>query len=122
MDCTNDAQRYLCVVVRRNKLYIVLIHLLGIGLLFNQVGLNFFHNKHDAHESYRIQNDKDQFHSHGQHCKVCSLDTLFHLYFEASPEFHFYQPEETVVAIQVLAKVIGSRDFIKGRAPPYLIS
>src|SRR5579859_3833598 len=114
-------QFYLCEVVRRNKAYIVLISLLGTGLLFNQVGLNFFHNKHDAHESYTVKNKEAQFHHHGEHCKVCASDTLFHLFFEASPEFHFRQPKEVSCTIPLSAKVITSGDFTKGRAPPSLI-
>jgi hypothetical protein len=108
--------------VKKNRKYTAaLTCFLAFNLLFNQIALNFFHNKHDDHKSYQIQSNQAQFHSHGQHCKVCSLDTLFHLYFEASPEFHFYQTEKIAVAIPVLAKVIASDFFVKGRAPPFLI-
>lgn len=107
--------------MRKNRFHISVICFLSIGLLFNQVGLNFFHNKHDAHESYAVQSDQDQFHSHGEHCKVCAVDTLFHLYFEASPEFHFQQAVDGAYSSPVLAKVITSSDFTKGRAPPFSV-
>jgi hypothetical protein len=101
--------------------YTVLVCFLASNLLFNQVALNLFHNKHDAHKSYQTQSDQEQFHSHGEHCKVCGLDTLFHLYFEASPEFDFCRPEEAAASIPVLAQVIASSYPINGRAPPVLI-
>ncbi len=108
-------------LVEKNRPYSILVCFLAFTLLFNQVALNFFHNKHDAHKSYQVQSNQVQLHSHGDHCKVCALDTLFHLFFEASPEFNFYHPQETVVATPVLTTVIAASDFIKGRAPPFLI-
>jgi hypothetical protein len=108
-------------MVRKNSVYTALVCFLAFNLLFNQVALNFFHNKHDAHKSYQTQSEQDQFNSHGEHCKVCALDTLFHLYVETPPEFHFYQPEDTAVSIPVLAQVIASGYPINGRAPPFSI-
>jgi hypothetical protein len=107
--------------VKKNKTYTALVFLLSLSLLFNQIGLNFFHDKHDAHKSYKVQSEQTQLHYHNDHCKACALDTLFHLYFDSSPEFQFYQPVKTVVAIPVLAKVIATNDFTKGRAPPFFI-
>jgi hypothetical protein len=107
--------------VRKNGAYTALVCFLACNLLFSQVAFNFFHTKHDAHQSYQTRSDQDQFHSHGEHCKVCGLDTLFHLYFEASPEFDFYLPEEAAASIPVLAQVIASGHPTKGRAPPALI-
>jgi hypothetical protein len=107
--------------VRKNKIHTALVFFLSLSLLFNQVGLNFFHDKHDAHKSYRVQSSQTQLHYHKDHCKACALDTLFHLYFDSSSEFPFSQPEKTVVAIPVSAKVIATHDFIKGRAPPFFI-
>jgi hypothetical protein len=107
--------------VRKNRVYTALVCFLACNLLFNQVALNFFHNKHDAHKSYQTQSEQDQFNSHGEHCKVCGLDTLFHLYFEASSEFHFYRPEETAASIPALAQIVAPGYPLKGRAPPLLI-
>jgi hypothetical protein len=107
--------------VRRNRTHTALVCFLACNLLFNQVALNFFHNKHDAHKSYQTQSDQDQFNAHGEHCKVCGLDTLFHLYFEASPEFHFDRPEEAPNSIPVLAQIIAPGYTLKGRAPPTLV-
>lgn len=119
--CTIKSQFYLCVVVRKNNFHIALLCLLGVGLLFNQVGLNFFHDKHNAHKSYSIQNDQAQFHHHGEHCKVCATDTLFHLYIEVAPLFYLYQPERVEYSIAVITRVTPSPSFVKGRAPPTLI-
>jgi hypothetical protein len=107
--------------VRKSSLHISVLCFLLVSLVFNQVALNFFHNKHDAHKSYAVRGDGSQFLPHGEHCKVCALDTLFHLYYEAVPELHLHQPRETVVAISILAKVIAPDDFIKGRAPPFSV-
>jgi hypothetical protein len=109
----------LLTIVRKLVAHSVLVSFFAITLLFNQFALNFFHNKHDAHESYRTHSERAAFHSHGEHCKVCSLDTLFHLYFEAPSAFHFYRAEETVITISVAAQVAASGDFIRDRAPPF---
>jgi hypothetical protein len=105
--------------VKKKRIYFALIYLVSACLLFNQVGLNFFHNKHDAHESYTLQSDGTQFHHHGEHCKVCALDTLFHLFFEASPEFHFQHAGSVAYSEHAPSRVTNSRAFIKGRAPPF---
>jgi hypothetical protein len=108
-------------VLRKRGTYTALIAFLAFNLLFNQVALNLFHNKHDAHQSYRLDGNDAQLLRHGEHCKVCALDTLFHLYFEASPEFSFHQPQESSVAFLILAKATASHVFVKGRAPPFQI-
>jgi hypothetical protein len=107
--------------VKKNRSYPFLVCFLAFNLLFNQVALNLFHNKHDAHQSYRLDGNDAQLLRHGEHCKVCALDTLFHLYFEASPEFSFHQPKESSVAFLMLAKATASHVFVKGRAPPFQI-
>jgi hypothetical protein len=106
--------------VRKNKVHSALICILAFNLLFNQVALNFFHDKHDAHEAYKVQSDKAQFHNHNEHCKICSIDTLFHLFFESSAEFQFQQPETIAITLPVLGQVNSSDAFIKGRAPPVI--
>ena len=107
------------ISVRKQGICTALVSLLAFSLLFNQVALNLFHDKHKAHESYHGQSQQAQYHNHGEHCKVCSLETLFHPYFEAPAGFHFYQSEETTVAVQVVAKVAASGNFTRGRAPPF---
>jgi hypothetical protein len=58
----------------------ILIHIaLASALLFNQVGLHFFHDRHEAHEFYSAsKKDQAMFLNHGEHCQVCSLEVLFH--------------------------------------------
>lgn len=108
--------------VRKEPSYIALVCLLAASLLFNQVGINFFHGKHDAHEVQQKQTDQAQLHKHGDHCKVCALDTLFNLFFEPSGDFGFHQSNEVWLAFYAVnAKLVGillSQD----RAPPVSIS
>jgi hypothetical protein len=106
-------------IVRKPGIHIALISFLAFSLLFNQVALNFFHDKHNAHGSYRGEGHQAHYNKHGEHCKVCSLDTLFHPYFEAPPEFYFSQSMESFFAIPVVARVAASVDFTRDRSPPF---
>lgn len=123
--CTRHEQFYLCEticqIVKKNSVHIALVSFLTLSLLFNQVALIFFHDKHNAHESFQLKvNGGAEFHSHNEHCRICSLDSLFHLFFQSSSEFHFQQPEVVAVALPVLGQVNSSDAFIKGRAPPVI--
>ncbi|HWA33890.1 MAG TPA: hypothetical protein VG737_07160, partial [Cyclobacteriaceae bacterium] len=74
---------------------------------------------HDAH-TYLVKRNETQLHNHGDHCRLCASDVLFHLYFEPSAEISFYRPQEPVVAIQALTTIIALDDFTRGRAPPVI--
>ena len=101
--------------VIKRTLNIAFVFLLASNLLFNQVGLNFFHNKHEFQQK---QSDQTQFHKHRDQCKVCALDTLFNLFLCPSINFGFYQSNEILLAFyDVDAKFVVIL-FSQDRAPP----
>lgn len=67
-------------VVKKKRIHTIAWIVLGGALLFNQVGLNFFHDRHEAHEFYAANKQhKAMLLSHGEHCQVCSLEVLFNV-------------------------------------------
>jgi hypothetical protein len=109
---------YLCTV-KKGRLYILVFVLLSSALLFNQVGLNFFHDSHEAHAYYTAaKKGQTMLLKHGEHCQVCSLEVLFNVVL----------PVSTEVPTQFLANEFNSKNcpeigFIfseraRGRAPP----
>lgn len=104
-------------IVKRSKRHIVLLCFLGTTLLFNQVGLNFFHDEHNAHQVV-AKSEKAQLLKHDEHCKICGIETLFHLYYEEPAQFQGVQTITVPGAARVLElvsiPVTNSRD----RAPP----
>jgi hypothetical protein len=105
--------------VRKKPGHISLWILLGAALLFNQVGLNFFHDRHDAHEYFSAdQKNHTILLSHGEHCQACSLEVLFHVVLPVSTEVP--QP----VSISEFSERVFPRTvivftaFAQGRAPP----
>lgn len=68
----------------RNSLKAKILHtaasiFLIATILFGQVGVNYFHDRHDAHENI-AKTDQTTLQKHGEHCKVCSLDLLLKLH------------------------------------------
>jgi hypothetical protein len=107
------------VKVRKSKRHIITIIFLGAALLFNQVGLNFFHDRHDAHEYFEAaKKNQTMLLHHGEHCQVCSLEVLFNVVLPVSVELP--QP----VAVSEFAEktlpqpVIVFTALSQGRAPP----
>jgi hypothetical protein len=93
--------------------------LLGAALLFNQVGLNFFHDRHDAHEFHvAIQKDQTVLLNHGEHCKVCSVEVLFNIVLPVSVELNFPVDNPTFVEQVFPEPVVVFTSFQPGRAPP----
>jgi len=94
--------------------------LLSSALLFNQVGLNFFHDRHEAHEFYDAsKKHQAMLLSHGEHCQVCSLEVLFHIILPASTEV----PTQ-IFATEYNEQVSPQTAFIffdraNGRGPPF---
>jgi hypothetical protein len=100
----------------RNIVFIIL----GAALLFNQVGLNFFHDRHDAHEFFAgVQKHQTILLKHGEHCQVCSLEVLFNIVLPV--ETQIPQPpvvcdfEEAIFSEPVFIFLALSQ----GRAPPF---
>ena len=108
--------KFACIVIKY-KGYIVLLCLLVTTLLFNQVGLNYFHDAHNAHQG-AVKSDKAQLLKHNEHCKICGLDTLFHLYYEKLAQFQGAYTINVPVAARVQELVSIPVRNSKGRAPP----
>jgi hypothetical protein len=106
-------------IVKKRPAHIAAWILLGAALLFNQVGLNFFHDSHEAHEYFAAtQKNKTILLNHGEHCQVCSLEVLFHVVLPVSTEVP--QPESvSEFSEKVIPQpVIVFTAFAQGRAPP----
>ncbi|HEX8059542.1 MAG TPA: hypothetical protein VF473_01340 [Cyclobacteriaceae bacterium] len=103
--------------MRKTILHKVQSVMLIVALAFGQVGVGFFHNKHDAHEKI-VDFDQTVLVKHGEHCKVCSVDWI-HAFlaagFVAAPD-----TEKITVAPPVVCKSLInlSRPLTKDRAPP----
>ncbi len=108
--------------MRQRRNHIAFVCLLAANLLFNQVGLYFFHNRHDAHEVLQQQTDDAQFHKHGDHCNVCALDTLFNLFFEPALEINRTPPQEAHLVDITTGVQLSSLRFSQNRAPPVCLS
>lgn len=116
-----DSSLYLLNPMRRIK-NIALVSLLATNLVFNQVGLYFFHDKHDAHEVLKQETNQAQFHKHGEHCNVCALDTLFNLFFEPALEINPVQPQALHQVDYSTGVQLSSLRFSQNRAPPVRLS
>jgi hypothetical protein len=106
-------------VVRKNRLHIIALIILGAALLFNQVGLNFFHDSHDAHEFFEAaKKNQTMLLHHGEHCEICSLEVLFNVVLPVSTEVP--QPVKiSEFSEQVFPQpVIVFTALSQGRAPP----
>jgi len=87
------------------------------ALAFGQVGVGFFHNKHDAHESV-IDLDRTVLVKHGEHCKVCAVDLAHQV---IAPDLDIQLAEiasSTPVAFDYISSTLFSRPLTKDRAPP----
>jgi hypothetical protein len=92
---------------------------LAASVLFSQVGLGYFHDKHDAHEHIdQAHKDQTQLHKHGEHCKVCSIDLFFSLYLDSET----IKVKTSHISIAPVASQENLTSlplsFIQGRAPP----
>ncbi|HMJ70211.1 MAG TPA: hypothetical protein VK508_15010 [Cyclobacteriaceae bacterium] len=95
--------------------------ILGAALLFNQVGLNFFHDRHDAHEFFSAaKKHQTILLNHGEHCQVCSLEVLFNVVLPVSTEipqpFHVSEFSGHVFPHAVIVFTVLNQ----GRAPPFV--
>lgn len=105
----------------KNPLYYIIFHVVLAGLLlFNQVGLNFIHDRHDAHENQIKQSASAELHKHNNHCKVCSLETLFNLSLPPAEEFHFSNFQQTLLANTSCEEITLTLSHSRDRAPPVI--
>jgi hypothetical protein len=103
--------------------YIVSHYFLIASLLFGQVAVNFLHSKHDAHERVILLPDGQHgVQKHGEHCKVCSLDILFNLLFQASTPISPLPFQGALVPKLELNVKFLRVSLSQGRAPPVSIS
>jgi hypothetical protein len=119
--CTFQTQFYLCTVVRKKTFHTALFCFLGLGLLFNQVGLHFFHDQHEAHEWLSAPADQAQYHTHGEHCKLCATDTLFTLFFEQSAVLTLYPYQSVLFSVAGYDIHSTPVAYSRGRAPPFIL-
>lgn len=93
--------------------------ILGSSLLFNQIGLHFFHNAHDAHEYFSAaKKNQTILLNHGEHCEVCSLEVLFNIVLPVSTELPSQTFSSAFVDQSVPESVLIYRAHSQGRAPP----
>jgi hypothetical protein len=92
---------------------------LSFALLFNQVGLSFFHDSHEAHEFFKAS-EKSQtlLLNHGEHCQACSLEVLFNIVLPVSTEIptQFFAAEFNEQDSQDFVFIFFGHAY--GRAPP----
>jgi hypothetical protein len=105
--------------VKKSRLHIAAWVILGAALMFNQVGLNFFHDSHDAHEFFSAtRKNQTILLNHGEHCQVCSLEVLFNIVLPVTTEI----PQPVVVSEfsgQLYPQpVVVFAALAQGRAPP----
>jgi hypothetical protein len=94
--------------VKKRRVYTIAWIILGSALLFNQVGLGFFHDSHKAHKFFEAsQKSKTLLLEHNEHCEVCSLQVLFHVVLPAATE--------------VPAQIFVTEYSVKGSHEPVLI-
>ncbi len=101
------------------RLYTAAWIVLTSALLFNQVGLYFFHDKHDAHEFFEAtQKNKTLLLNHGDHCQACSLEVLFNVVLPVVTEIpqqvfvnEFFQKAYTEPVFDLI-------EVVTGRGPP----
>jgi len=87
------------------------------ALAFGQVGVGFFHNKHDAHERV-VNTDHTVLVKHGEHCKICAVD-LAHETLAPHLKIVLEQTEATTpVVFDYTSFALFSRLLTKDRAPP----
>ena len=106
--------------MQKNVLNIAFPCLLIANLLFSQVALNFLHSKDsEQHEATTLAHaDGSLVHQHSDHCKVCSLDILFH--FVENPPIDVAIPlpsDLRIASLKFDARLIHV-SFSQGRAPP----
>ena len=105
--------------MKKRRLYTAAWIVLTSALLFNQVGLNFFHDKHDAHEFFEAtQKNKTLLLNHGEHCQVCSLEVLFNVVLPVNTELPQYVFARDLFQRVYPEPVFAFVALCDGRAPP----
>jgi hypothetical protein len=93
--------------------------MLIIALAFGQVGVGFFHNKHDAHETV-VDMSHTVLLPHGDHCKVCSTDWLHHFIGSDSRIETTHEQHEIFNKVVLISFLSFSQSRASDRAPPVI--
>lgn len=105
-------------MVKYRIIQLVVSGLLVALLLFNQAGVNYMHDTHDAHAAISGDRSKGVILPHGDHCKICSIDVLFNLYFSVPSEYQVPRHEVSVYLSRPTAQPIRVVTLARNKAPP----
>ncbi|MEK6781398.1 MAG: hypothetical protein AABY93_06810 [Bacteroidota bacterium] len=105
--------------MKKKYLHIIISYFLVANVLLGQIVINLLHDRHDFHET--VLKSETSLVTHGEHCKICSLDLLFNLLINPVAR-HNVVPEEILLLtfLSVDVKQIQV-SFSQNRAPPIFI-
>lgn len=105
--------------MKTRYIHSALSYLLIATLLFSQIGVSFFHTRHDEHGP-RVETpaNQDTLQQHGEHCKVCSIDVFNHAFINQFIAFTFSLTKESFGKAQAIEAVSFSYFISNDRAPP----
>lgn len=104
--------------VRISAKQLLISFLLAASLLFNQAGINFLHDTHDAHQTILADPSEDILLPHGEHCRVCSIDVVCHLFIALQQDFDAVVPQADVHSSVDTQSPTGIVTLIRNKAPP----
>jgi hypothetical protein len=92
--------------------------LLTASLLFNQAGIGYLHDVHDAHKEVLTDRTKEVVLPHGDHCRICSIDLLFNLYFSSPQEYAVTPVQSSENVASEPSAPSGIVSLTRNKAPP----
>jgi hypothetical protein len=101
-----------------NTAHTVISFLLIAILAFSQVGINFFHSRHDEHSSQGKPVKHSAVHQHRDHCKVCSIDVFNHVFVAGALSFFTLPSRQDTIARREPESMQFATLFTHERAPP----
>ena len=108
--------------LKKKALHIVLPVILIANLLFSQVAINLFHNNHDSRKAtVELKKGQTGIQKQVEHCKICALDILFNLFYNAPAQFDVQPVKDTLIVSLAVDVKTALVFFSQGRAPPVFI-
>jgi hypothetical protein len=106
--------------LRKKALHIAFPFILIANLLFSQVAINLLHDAHDFHQPVTELQKKGAatVQTHGEHCKVCGLEAMFHLFHQQQDKLQIRTCNNLEKSIDIVADLSSVHPFVNGRAPP----
>lgn len=102
----------------RRLLAIASFLLIG-SILFGQIGVDFMHDPHNAHEkTVKLDGPHKTIQKHGEHCKVCSIDLFINLFVENDTTTPSREMSSTTIATDPFNHGFVFSTPTRGRAPP----